>query len=222
MILWQAQLSKLRKSSKHRGSSLNRKIGNLRPGKTILIACEGQKTEYNYFKAIKKEYRIAALTIKRGSGKSPLNIVQEAIKFVNDQRSKGFTFDEKWCVFDTEEPEISAIVQEAIKIGRENGFNLALTNPAFEFWYLLHYEKTTRLYSNCDEVIKDLKKYIPSYEKNFEDFTDIFSRMDDALNHAEEILAQHAKDNAEEFPNPCSHVHHLVKVLRNLQNPHLR
>ena len=41
------------------------------------------------------------------------------------------------------------------------------TYPCTEFWFLLHFMKQgeVRRYSNYDEVVKELRKYMPGYEK---------------------------------------------------------
>lgn len=41
------------------------------------------------------------------------------------------------------------------------------TNPCTEFWFLLHFmpELAVKYYNTCDEVVSDLQKYMPGYEK---------------------------------------------------------
>lgn len=41
------------------------------------------------------------------------------------------------------------------------------TNPCTEFWFLLHFmpEFAVKYYRTCDEVVLDLQKYMPGYEK---------------------------------------------------------
>lgn len=41
------------------------------------------------------------------------------------------------------------------------------TNPCTEFWFLLHFipDLTVRHYQTCDEVMGELQKYMPGYEK---------------------------------------------------------
>jgi len=58
-------------------------------------------------------------------------------------------------------------------------------NPCLEFWLLLHFEKTGRYYDNCDNANKQLKKYLPDYEKTQAYFTrhhhDIYLKTKDKL-----------------------------------------
>lgn len=37
--------------------------------------------------------------------------------------------------------------------------------PSIEYWFLLHYKHTTRHFGTSKAVIKELKKYIPQYDK---------------------------------------------------------
>lgn len=46
-----------------------------------------------------------------------------------------------------------------------------INNPCLEFWFLLHFEKTSKLFETCGNVEKELKNYIKDYEKNQKYFT---------------------------------------------------
>jgi hypothetical protein len=37
--------------------------------------------------------------------------------------------------------------------------------PSIEFWFLLHFIKTTRNFQNADETVRELKKHIPNFSK---------------------------------------------------------
>jgi hypothetical protein len=39
-------------------------------------------------------------------------------------------------------------------------------DPCLEFWYLLHFEDTARLFPNCNEAGRRLKHHLPDYEKS--------------------------------------------------------
>ena len=41
------------------------------------------------------------------------------------------------------------------------------TNPCTEFWFLLHFlpQLSTKHYETCDDVLPDLQRYMPGYEK---------------------------------------------------------
>jgi hypothetical protein len=40
-----------------------------------------------------------------------------------------------------------------------------VNNPCLEFWFLLHFERTSRYYRRCSDVVRNLKKHLRGYEK---------------------------------------------------------
>ncbi len=40
-----------------------------------------------------------------------------------------------------------------------------VNNPCLEFWFLLHFEKTSKYYDTCYSAEKQLKRYLKNYEK---------------------------------------------------------
>lgn len=40
------------------------------------------------------------------------------------------------------------------------------TMPSIEFWFLLHFCKTTTEFASCDDVTRFLKRYLPDYDKS--------------------------------------------------------
>ncbi len=46
-----------------------------------------------------------------------------------------------------------------------------INNPCLEFWFILHFEQTTKYFPKCKESIKYLKKHLKDYEKNKKYFT---------------------------------------------------
>lgn len=46
-----------------------------------------------------------------------------------------------------------------------------VNNPCLEFWFLLHFEKTSKLFDTCDNAETELKKHLKDYEKTQKYFT---------------------------------------------------
>ncbi|GAA5220840.1 RloB family protein [Membranihabitans marinus] len=63
-----------------------------------------------------------------------------------------------------------------------------VNNPCIEFWFLLHFEKTSKLYSDCNSAEKQLKKHLTDYEKTRKYFTkqdnDIYLKLKNKLSDA--------------------------------------
>lgn len=70
--------------------------------------------------------------------------------------------------------------------------------PSIEFWFLLHYIKTTRNFKDADEVLKELKKYLPEFSKESSFLENVKwveslcanGKLATAMNHAKEILVE--------------------------------
>ncbi|MBK6611321.1 MAG: RloB domain-containing protein [Sphingobacteriales bacterium] len=46
-----------------------------------------------------------------------------------------------------------------------------VNNPCLEFWFLLHFEKTSKFFSTCKSAEAALNKHIPNYEKTQKFYT---------------------------------------------------
>ncbi|MCC6551072.1 MAG: RloB domain-containing protein, partial [Ignavibacteriaceae bacterium] len=61
-------------------------------------------------------------------------------------------------------------------------------NPCLEFWFLLHFINTARIFENCSEAMAQLKKYLAGYEKSQKYFTkendDIYLKLKPHLSAA--------------------------------------
>jgi RloB-like protein len=190
----------------------------------LLIVCEGQKTEPQYFKGIRQHKRLRTLqvTIVDASGKTnPLGIINRAIaERQTIKADKGWeTNDTVWAVFDGDEHrhQDPQNWQTAIDKAKSQKINLAITNPCFEFWYLIHYQDAFSQI-NADAAAKKLQKHIPNYTKAQTLFPDpLIDRTPAAIQRAEKIAKQIEHTGLETYSNPCcSRLPELVKLLLEL------
>jgi len=135
----------------------------LRPVKTtILIVGEGQQTEPNYFRELKLEDNVTAkfsLTIKKGHGRSPEGVIEEALKYKQQAENRSEYYDEVWCVLDVEGPDKRESLEKAMAVAQQNDITLCLSNPCFEVWLLAHFVRQSRAYNDCDSVIVQLNSH---------------------------------------------------------------
>lgn len=204
-----------RKIGKSRSiKELRRIVGAKKPAKVILIVCEGKKTEPLYFKDMRISLRLPSLNVQIVPDQgAPISIVNRAIeekKYV----SKG---DEIWCVFDVEQLAHNSSFFEAVEKARKHKLKLAVSNPSFEYWYLLHFECTNRPFLNASEVEKQLKTYIPHYAKGTSVYTDLQSKTSDAIDNANKLRIN-SNDDWENFPNPSTSVDNLVISIAKISN----
>ncbi|HUU20942.1 MAG TPA: RloB family protein [Phycisphaerae bacterium] len=189
-----------------------------------MIVCEGRKTEPNYFKATRTELKLTSVEVEVvGEGEAPINVVNTALERVADQRRAAARsavegeYDSVWCVMDVEAPTPHESLSRAIDRAGANKLSVALSNPCFEYWYLLHFERTSALMPTNGHVIRALKKHFPSYAKSDSAILrELSSRTETAIDNAEAALREkHCGEDLRQH-NPSTHVHRLVAKLRTV------
>jgi hypothetical protein len=124
--------------------------------------------------------------------------------------------DIAYCVFDTDmNSNRSKIINDAIKLAKENSIRVITSTPSIELWFLLHYNYTTAYMSNVD-VINRLKKYYPKYEKNVNIYPEINSNVNKAIERAKK-LEKYQLDNGKKVgsieANPNTEMYKIVEKL---------
>ncbi|TYB51247.1 RloB domain-containing protein [Nonomuraea sp. PA05] len=125
-----------------KAKDLRRRTANRPERKTIVVFCEGEASEPDYINALKRLPEIRANTsinveIDPGQG-VPLTLVKRAV-----ERNRDDEVDQCWCVFDVEWPKNHPNLKQAIRLAQEHGIRLAISNPCFELWLILHFEDQT-------------------------------------------------------------------------------
>ena len=200
-----------------------------RPGRRarrrVLIVSEG-RTELAYLSALIDRLGINArlIDMREGDPHHPEGVLRSA-----EQRLKASFPDEygrAFCVFDQDQHESFQPTVQKIRAGSGPlGIVRAIPSvPCFEYWLLLHFEKTARLYpategvSSCREVERDLKRRMPGYSKGMEGartWRRILSGLKDARKNSREILRQAESDP--DGNSPYTHMHELVDYLETLK-----
>jgi hypothetical protein len=120
-------------------------VGVRQPRKTIAVFCEGLRTEPEYFDALRRlpEVRdVAAVDIQiemTAGGSAPLTLVRKAVAAKKRNTREEGEIDEFWCVFDVEWPSNHPNLGDAVHLAVSNGVALAISNPSFELWLMLHF-----------------------------------------------------------------------------------
>jgi hypothetical protein len=203
---------------------LNRRKAFKEPCKSILIVCEGSKTEPIYFNALKKRLRLIMVYVEIiGKGAAPITVVNSAID-LREQRKreakKSLTkaeYEIIYCVFDVEAPTPHGSLADAVGMANAHNLDVILSNPCFEYWYILHFRKTSAPFYTNDEVLSNLRQEYPDYSKSDADiFEVVYPKTNDAIKHSKEVLSEQ-HDNAEDLRNcnPSTHVHKIVEYLQN-------
>ncbi len=171
---------------KPRGRNRNNKIRN----PLIVIACEGKnKTEETYFKNYNS--RKCIIRFSKGNSTDPVGIVTDLLKFIDTEVGREFG-DKYYAVFDTDvNKNLQLQIDEAKRLAEKNGVELITSTPTFEFWYLLHFVYTTKVYNSSEEVLEELKTKINGYTKNMNTYQLVKASTINAINNAKRVEKYH-------------------------------
>lgn len=191
------------------------------PMKKILIVCEGEKTEPEYFEDLISSHKISAasvIEVTGDCGSSPRCVVDYAIKKYREENSRGVPYDNVYCVFDKDSHSCYQEALQRLQEMRPEGVFIAINSvPCFEFWLLLHFVYSTKAYSNLAgnssgaQMLNELKIYLPDYAKrNKGIFTQLSPYLKNAINNSIKINEAALRSGTD---NPTTKVGTLVTSL---------
>ncbi|NJP89490.1 RloB domain-containing protein [Nonomuraea sp. FMUSA5-5] len=200
---------------------LDRKSGKPKPPrKRLSIYCEGRGTEKIYFCGLRSTLRAANVDVRVVPTKgNPHSIVRYAINDTGLARRSEIDFqrgDQVWCVFDVEAPQCHPGIEEAEKLASKYGIKLAVSNPCFELWLLLHFQEQ-RAYLTTANACTKLAVHLPDYNKriSFDAFAELYSG---ARSRAVDLGAKFGEAANLVERNPWSSVWVLVDHIKSFSN----
>ena len=219
-----------RKREAKASRNLVRRKARHAPYAKILIVCEGEKTEPNYFEGLRDDLKLsnANVQVTGKSGSSPRSVVNRAKELYieekelysdgdDDSEGGGYSFDKVYCVFDKDQhTTYCEALKEIRTMKKPSGvFRAVPSVPCFEYFLLLHYEPTTRPFANCAQAEKELKKHLRGYQKGKVAFSDFRDNLDKAKKRATRALKAAKGNNTH---NPSTRAHELVQYMQDMQN----
>lgn len=198
-LFWKRKNRPLKRRSKKRGE----------PPKSILIVCEGEKTEPNYFRA----FRLSSAVVRvEGCGENTINLIKKAIDIRKKAKANDEIFDQVWCVFDRDSFPLQNF-NEAISLARRKKINVAYSNEAFELWYLLHFHYYNSAITR-DEYKKKLSELLNHpYKKNSQSmYKELLDKQEAAVKNAARLLKTYNPPDPGR-DNPSTTVYKLVEEL---------
>jgi hypothetical protein len=214
-----------RKRTAKKNKELSRKEKNKRSLDKILIVCEGSKTEPIYFLECRSFHKLETakvIEVTGDCGSDPRSVFNKAKELYQSSVNNCAPFDKVYCVIDRDAHPNYLETLDAINKKSPKGVFTAISSvPCFEYWLLLHYTYTTKAYaktprkSSGAQVLQDLKKYIPKYEKGQHGlFTKLSGLIDTAMKNSERAYNTSLKNNTD---NPSSKIHDLIKHLLQIK-----
>lgn len=182
-----------------------------------LVICEGCVTEPGYFEALRRKER-ATLVIELeidDKGGVPKTLVERAVRKKKAEARKAqregdkrLGYDAVWCVFDIDEhPRLHDACQQA----QANEIELAISNPCFELWALLHFQEQNAPLDR-GQARQLLKNHLPRYDKELP-FEQMDAHYAEAVRRAETLDKRH-NDINESGANPSTSVYRLTESIR--------
>ena len=145
-----------------KSKDLKRHKESREPYDKVLIVCEGEKTEPYYLTALRDYFKLsqANIRIDPNSDSSPISVVNYAKELI--KQSEKDPYDNVFCVIDRDRHTSfdTAIVQINSFRNKNTKLHSIVSNPCFEYWILLHFTYTTKLFgasgdSPCMDLIKN-------------------------------------------------------------------
>lgn len=190
---------------------LQRPLGKRRYRKLFIIATEGSKTEPQYFtKFNNTETTVQVKCLKFRNDSSPAGVLKRAKSYVKGRLEKT---DELWLVVDKDQWTDQQLNTLFKWTSTSSNYNLAVSNPMFEYWLLLHFEKGSRITAN--NLRSRLTRYLPNYAKADIEFEKLRPGIHDAVRRAKQ------KDTppCDKWPiSNGSTVYRLVEKFQNIKD----
>ena len=159
------------------------KIKPIKRKRIIVFAFEGKnnKTESQYFFHFKPKdnnYLLKQFPTGMTDPKGMVSSTKIKRKAYDYNPKEDLTF----IFMDSDNPgKLKQIKEIQTKLPKD--IRIIITNPCFELWFLNHFIKTSKQFNNV-EVIEELKKFIPHYQKNLDVYHKIAGKLEIAIKNS--------------------------------------
>lgn len=201
---------------RNRNSLMRERHLAFRDARLIVIASEGKDTERIYFNALAKEYtnpRVHVHILNRNEQELNNSSPEHVLKQLNDYKSQYEleADDELWLVVDKDRWTDAMLSRVAKECTQDEFMHMALSNPCFELWLLLHLEDATvltpeeqrlwkenrRKSKNADPYLKvRLRKDMGTYHEASYDAQMLITHVNEAIERARLL----DKDSTDRWP----------------------
>ena len=182
-----------------------------RSAQVFVIACEGEKTETLYFEHFTqglRRVRVVPLATGKDGLSSPAHLLERLSQKIGE-----FPDAQAWLVFDTDHhfaDNNRRGTQTVFDKARQKNFQIAVSNPCIELWFLLHLEDVA---APCDEThcTARLKELLSGYNHDRYRPEELRSGLADAIERARTL---DVTPDTQSPQNPGSRVYRLMEALR--------
>ena len=176
---------------------LKRSVAQRAELRTIIVFTEGSNSEPDYVNGLKRLPHIRGDVSLRleihPDHRVPLTLVRMAV-----ERSRDPEVDECWCIFDVEWPKNHPNLRAAVALAEENGIRLAVSNPCFELWLILHHQDHHKFGHTA--AVESLSRSIDGRPGKSVDASRYLPLRKEAVRRAKLLAARHEREETV-FPN---------------------
>ena len=195
----------------------SRTVGSRFPRNVVIIVTEGD-TERIFFNSLKQRNLNIEIKPEKGKRTNARQLVEYCVERIKTYELNVEDGDLAICAFDIDnnsEKDVKAALDNA----ENHGIIVALSNPCFELWYLLHFRDIDH-HVTSREIRGYLSKYIEDYDKT-EDYRALLTPLrKEALARAKNIAKKRdikvIRDYADDQSNPCTNVHIVIDTIERL------
>lgn len=193
-----------------------RRVPRRTPKFRILVVCEGEVTEPEYLRSFQHHVRNRRVHVELPDEPGvPLTVVSTAIRLAHEaaedahrEEDDNLRFDSVWAVVDV---DAHPNLPQAKELAQRSGISLAISNPCFELWALLHFEDH-RAHIERHTLASRVREHCPGYAKKLP-FDKIILGYSDAVARARD-LRKEAELHGTPGRNPTTDVVDLTELIR--------
>lgn len=192
-----------------------RRPRNPRPLRRVIrVHPEGRVTEPKYLEELARRHRDRVRIDIAEAGAVPETLVDRACQDMDTRprRREGPHYDEVWCVFDVDEhPNLNSAIDRAL----QKRVKLAISNPCFELWLILHFQdQTAHIDRHHAQRLARQLGIMDGKEVRSEMFDQLENHYEDAKRRARMLDRKHRGDGSPPRSNPSTGMWRLIDSIR--------
>jgi hypothetical protein len=191
---------------------LDRDGDALRDARLVVIASEDTLAVRDYFSRFRLRRVQFRILPTEGGRSAPQHVID---RLDAERRSVDYDEgDEFWVCLDADhwmEPSHIGNLREVIRLCNQKQYRLAICNPCFELWLLLHFEDHTgQELRNCASVVEALRIVANGYQKGAVTRLPITAEL---VHLARERARRLDNDNRDPPTGPAARIHRILDSL---------
>lgn len=182
----------------------------------VAIGCEGKnKTETNYFRNFSS--RECKIKFSTGNRTDPVGMAEDLVKYIKDEDISTEYGDKIYLLIDIDvNQNKQELINKAKIICDQHNIELIVSNPTFEYWYILHFGITNKSYQNSKQAKTELRKILGDYTESMDVFEIIKDKTQSAIANAKQVEKLQQDTGCVLYSEQCNPYTAVYKVVEEL------